>query len=118
LLVNRETSKGDYMEYVGWFIAGTVGCSALFALGIWIMNDTNVEFLGGTFVAFGMIGAIVFLIMTVVFWAGYSGAPMRAKLLNEAYGTHYTADDIFWGDDIIRQTIQGSRQRIDLTGVK
>jgi hypothetical protein len=106
------------MEYVGWFIAGTVGCIGLFGLGLWIMSETNVEYLGGALAAIGMIGGIIFLIVTLIFWSGYSAAPMRAKLLNEAYGTHYTADDIFWGDDIIRQTIQGSRQRIDLTGVK
>lgn len=44
-----------------------------------------------------------------------AGAPVKAKLLNESYCTHYTTEDLIWGDDIIKEVIQGKRSRLDVT---
>lgn len=58
---------------------------------------------------------MILVIVLIIFSVSYISAPVQAKLLNQTYGTHYTTEDLIWGGDIIRETIQGDRHRIDLT---
>ncbi len=61
------------------------------------------------------LALVVMIIWTSVLLWNHSASGARADLLNRSFGTHYTPDDIFYGDDIVRQVIQGYRSRIDIT---
>jgi integral membrane sensor domain MASE1 len=69
-------------------------------------------------ICLAITAAIAFLIVTPIMACNITAAQSRVELLNKSFGTHYTADEVMYGDDIIKQVIQGSKSRIELTTKK
>lgn len=86
-----------------------VGVVMLFAAARWFGEVT--AFLGVIVLVF----AAIFIACTVVVYCNAASAGPRAALLNKAFGTTYTAEDLFYGDDIVKETIQGSKSNLNLT---
>ena len=101
--------------WVFWFVVATAVCLTLSILGWKFGMDGDHEATGPIMFTLGGVASIIFLVCAVCVFVGASGAGPRAALLNRAFGTTYTAEDIFWGDDIVKETIQGARNRIDLS---
>lgn len=81
---------------------------------VFASHDWDTEIPGAIIGTISGILALIMIISTTVVTVNYVSAGPRAKLLNDSFGTHYTADDIFYGDDIVKEVIQGKRSRIDL----
>lgn len=61
----------------------------------------------------GVVGALVAW-GCLALWSGNAlGAASKAKIINQNYGTAYTASDIFFAEDIIDEVRQVKRHRID-----
>lgn len=43
-------------------------------------------------------------------------AEHKARILNQEYGTHYTAQDVFWASDVIDTIRELDRKRIEVNG--
>jgi len=95
----------------GVLVAGLV----LAAICVWWGKEGNAEIIPAIGATLGVIGVIVSGILILAYSMALAGAPVKAKLLNESYGTHYTTEDLIWGDDIIKEVIQGKRSRLDVT---
>jgi hypothetical protein len=95
-------------------IGVTALCAGLIWLGWYLMENTNHEILTLISYIFGISGIIVCGIVLIVYAFAATSAPIKAKLINDAYGTNYTTEDLIWGDDIITEVIQGKKSRIEL----
>ena len=97
-----------------WMFLGCIAMVAIAALLFWYSLEENVvgAYVVGVFIA---CAAACLIVATFVTFTNWVSAGPRAELLNREFGTHYTADDIFYGDDIIKEVIYGHRSRIDLT---
>lgn len=99
-----------------WIFAFVLLASlAIIALSIWWFSETSHEIGPAITITAGGVGAIVSGILILAYALALTGAPAKAKLLNDAYGTNYTTDDLIWGESIIKEVIQGKRGRLDLT---
>ena len=61
---------------------------------------------------------VIVLIVLALFTSGIVVAWMRhateARILNETYGTDYTAWDMLFAGDIITKVVEGERRRLDV----
>lgn len=89
-----------------------VGSLIVIGASLWLLDDYEWPILGAFF---GTLGAVVSGAILIFYSMALAGAPVKAKLLNEAYGTSYTTEELIWGDDIIKEVIQGKRSRLDVT---
>jgi len=90
-------------------------CAGLIAFGWWITENTSHDFIAVLFWFFGVVGIAVAGLLLIAYAFASTSAPIKAKLINDAYGTNYTTEDLIWGDGIITEVIQGKKSRIDLT---
>ncbi len=69
------------------------------------MSD-NVNPIIGVIVLVGVIGL---LICGFVYQAS-----IQKNLINERFGTNYTTKDLYWGGDVIKDMLEGNKNRIGL----
>ena len=102
----------------------------MIVIGLWIaFSITTVLFIG--FMLWGtaddwnsgtiMTGAIltgclalILLIAAPVVNAEWVSARNEARLMNEAWGTEYTTEDVFWGGSVIYRLEPGTKSRIEV----
>jgi hypothetical protein len=65
-------------------------------------ENSLLTWIGCIFLCIAVIWFIVFAIMI----PGYIGAETKAKIINNQYGTEYTADEVFWAGDTIDKLIR------------
>jgi len=79
-------------------------------------EDSFLTWIGCLFLVIAIIWFIVFAIII----PGYKGAETKAKIINNQYGTEYTADEVFWAggtiDKLIRteNDLKDNNQKIEL----
>lgn len=67
---------------------------------------------------FGIVGSIVvglLLIILIVCGLCYNGAKYKADVINRAYDTSYTTNEIFWTGDVIDTVREIQRDRSEST---
>jgi len=106
---------GEFMALIFVLAFLVVVFVALAFVGWKLVSDSDHEGVGLLALFLSIVGTVTFAIWLLIATVSIVGAPTKAALLNQQFGTHYTADDIFWGSDIIGSVIQGQRNRIDLT---
>ncbi len=66
------------------------------------------------------VGFLKFMVVALVLVGGvilplaYQSCKVTAKVVNEEFGTSYTASDIFWAGETIGEVVLGQKARIDL----
>lgn len=66
----------------------------------------------GFMIAGGIIAAFAGIVLLIICGVAI-GAKHKAEMLNEAFGTSYTTEQVFFAPDVINHVIQGTRERID-----
>jgi len=69
------------------------------------------KFLGAAFVALAIVLCIVVVCISVI-GGGY--AYLEARQINKLFGTAYTARDMMFAGDLIRQKMIGSKNQLDV----
>ena len=69
------------------------------------------------FVEYHFLGIGISLIVVAVVCLVWISCIKNAEMINETYGTAYTASDMFWHGVMINQIIIGSKTRVLLENV-
>lgn len=112
---NQGMERKVFMVLIFVLVFLIVVFVALAFVGWKLFDDGRHDGVGLLAFFLSIVGTVTFAIWLLIATVQIIGAPTKAALLNQQFGTHYTADDIFWGSDIIGSVIQGQRNRIDLT---
>lgn len=80
-----------------------------------IQNESDSLLAEVLMAVFGVVLGVA--ILTYVF-AGLSwfAAEHKANIINREYGTNYTAQEVFWAEDVIETVRQIDRQRYEING--
>jgi len=86
-------------------------CGSLFVGGIvmCILDDGNLDglLMGGLILS--IFCGIALLVMPFV----WHSSKISAEMINRQYGTSYTAKEMFWAGETIRENVEGYRIKID-----
>jgi len=80
--------------------------------GIQEIFEPGWEFFKFALFMFAMVVVIAVPVSPLV----YHSCKVTAQVVNEEFGTSYTAGDIFWAGSTIEDLVLGHRTRIDLNG--
>jgi len=83
---------------------------AITALGIWGTDTIRNSFVSGVICPIIVITGCLGLIVVTISILPYITAQRKADIINQQYGTHYTRDDVFYADDVIKEI-----HRVELT---
>lgn len=81
----------------------------------WSAFENDRELIGSIGATLVSCGAIIILVISITIAVKFIGAEARTAVLNSSFGTKYTVEQVMWADDIIQQTIQGPKSRVELT---
>ena len=56
---------------------------------------------------------IVYMVLGLIFCFAFKSASVKAKIINKAFATEYSTEEIFWAEDVIDEIKQIKRQRIE-----
>lgn len=82
----------------------------LIEIFIIILKDRyNIEILLVLFTSF----LIVYMVLGLIFCFAFKSSSVKAKIINKEFNTQYSAEEIFWAEDVIDEIKQIKRQRIE-----
>lgn len=84
-------------------------------------SDDSYSFGGQAVGVVSIIGFIVTLVLaSALALSSFNllGAPTRAQIINQEFGTNYTARDVFFAEGLIEEVQQVKRKRIEIQGEK
>ena len=90
-----------------------VAIIALFLMALVLLTQDN-----GLLQAFGVLGcmtsALAIVIYIILIW-GWVAADYQKDVLNKAYGTAYTQEEVYFASSVIDLVREVQRQRIEVT---
>jgi len=95
-------------------ISATIGLIALLFISVRGLNS----YIGPIF-AVGFVSLVLSVIIAVGLAFGtwfWVSSEHKARLINNQLGTHYTAEDVFYGSNYIDEVRELHRQRIEVNG--
>jgi len=78
-----------------------------------ITRDDVEDFVTGVGVI-GIIFSFIILVVMLICMLGYIASSKEAQFLNKTYGTSYTAEDVLWNGETIKQSIIGKTQNLNV----
>jgi hypothetical protein len=98
-----------------WIITGVLVVSVMLLVLVSINDGWDDPVLGillgsTAFVTFG------FLIALAVCGFGWEASKHKVKIINQEYGTSYTAEEVFWASDVIYTIRVLDRKRSEVNG--
>ena len=104
------------MGYLILFMVAIIG-AGFFGVMLIVHGNKHDCYTLSEFVGFLICTAIAILLIAYpIVSYNWLAAERKAKIINTAYGTHYTQADVFFASDVIDQIRQIDRRRIELNG--
>lgn len=84
------------------------------AVGVFLLyfNEAPYIFLGTVAVGLSLLSAFIYILVA---WDWYA-AEYKTEIINSAYHTNYTQEQVFWANSVIDEIRQLDRKRIELNG--
>jgi len=91
-----------------WIVSVSLGIAVIGAIGVLLFIESDI--------APVICGGIVAVGVILFFATGAAAivASQQARVMNERFDTDYTAEEMFFAGEIIREQIEGSRHRVEI----